>query len=698
MTLTVYGEVTRYVEIPRAITSSRLWASLDTDPELLDTVARLRTIAIEYSRTLVKTVPDFTDHSAKHMDGLWAVSECVLTEEETAALTPAEAFLVASGFYLHDAGMAYAATEEGRLRIESSAEYGGVLASFPEHLREDSAVRTMVLEHAVRCLHADAAVELATGRLPGTELFLFDAQNIRDAWGITCGQVAASHAWSLDDLEVKLGSQGVVPLPGNRAADLGFAACVLRLIDAAHINRDRASKIDRAFRDSIAPESLLHWLAQENIDGPTRDGADLVYRASQPIVEVDVWWLCYELLRSVDREVRSVRHYLDRRSSSRNRLSLQGVRGAMTPEEAAVLVPTSGFLPIEVNLRTGSIERLVQLLAGETLYGPNPPTAVRELLQNSRDAVMLKAAISSSQLDEAALSIPIHVTLNTTGACPVLEVQDWGVGMTRKVMTEYLISVASDYWSSQFNSDFPQAAMEGFQPAGRFGIGFLSVFMLGDEITVTSNREGDEKCLLALRGVGRRGELRLEQSRSGSGTTVTVNLRDSVVESLRRLDDLVRFYAPVLPHDVSVEVDGQVTKITKGWIWDLGEEQFLNWTLAAVARMERDRAARNRHDGSSIPPWYARELSRRGRLLPPLSREADSRYWVDVWPQYRGTGVRLLACQEGVSLLCIKGMAVQPCSTPGFVGVIDIDSGSLDVSRNKATDADVSAVLQTALD
>ena len=51
--------------------------------------------------------------------------------------------------------------------------------------------------------------------------------------------------------------------------------------------------------------------------------------------------------------------------------------------------------------------------------------------------------------------------------------------MSQKVMTDYLISIASDYWTSQFHIDFPRSK-HSFRSCRKFGIGFLSVFMLGD--------------------------------------------------------------------------------------------------------------------------------------------------------------------------------------------------------------------------
>jgi hypothetical protein len=679
------------VDLPHIITNSGLYERLTNDPELLNAILSLRLKANSLAETVSRTVPAFTDHTIRHMDALWGVSDCILTSSELATLTNAEAFLLTCGFYLHDIGMAYAATEEGLARIRSAPAYTSFIASTMATAQGDSTLEARAVAHAVRSIHANAASELATRPIPGTDVYLFDNRSVREQWAETCGRIAASHHWSLEMVERELGSQGVIPLPGGRRGDLGYVASLLRVTDYAHINRDRALAIDREFRPTIQRESLIHWLAQEHIDGPARDGADLVYRASVPIADVDAWWLYYEMLKALDAEIRAVRRYLDRRASSQGRFSLQGVRGATSPEEVAVFVPTTGFLPIEINLRTGSIERLVQLLAGESLYGPDPMAAVRELIQNACDAVMLKAAIASTDFDKAALSIPIRVALKTMGSTPLLEVTDSGVGMTRKVMTDYLISIASDYWTSQFHIDFPGARGRGFQPAGKFGIGFLSTFMLGEEVMVESNRDGEERYRLQLKGVGRRGEIRSEPSPSGSGTAVRVTLRDSVVESLRPLSELVRIYAPMLPHALEVDVDGQITVIPVGWLKQLDAGEFHKWTLQAVTMLLRNRADRGRTDVPS--DW--RHI--RSRFLQPWAWSGErSNSWPKGWPEYQKAHVRLLASFEGYTLLSLRGLAIQPIATPGYVGVIDLESASPDVSRQQLLSTDVTDILRHA--
>ena len=677
------------MDIPDAVRNSRLFGRLEQDEELLTAVVSLRGVAKTLADTVSRTVPTFTDHTVRHMDALWGVTDQVLVESEIASLTTGEAFLLACAFYLHDIGMAYAATEEGLKRIRSSGPYLEVKGRASDEPGSEAEREAQAVNFAVRKLHAAAAAELASQPVPGTDIFLLESRGIREAWGGTCGKIGTSHHWELDQVERELGSQGTVPLPGGRRGDLGYVASILRLVDYAHINRDRAPSVERAFRQPLEADSLVHWLAQEHVDGPDRDGADLVYRAAAPIADVDAWWLYYEMLRGLDDEIRSVRRYLDRRAGSQGRLSLQGVRGATSPEEAAVYVPTSGFLPIEVNLRAGSIERLVHLLAGESLYGPDPMAAVRELVQNARDAVMLKKAMADNDYDRSAAAIPIRVSLQTSAPAR-LEVTDPGIGMNRRVMTDYLIAIASDYWTTQFNADFPSARTRGFREAGKFGIGFLSVFMLGDSVTVESNRDGGERLRLDLRGVGRRGELRTVESPSGSGTAVRVRLRESVAASLTPLEPLVRVYAPMLPHAVEVEVDGQSSSIEEGWVRGTPASEFFRWTLQAVATLSRTGAGRS---GVDEDPrlWHALGAPRRW-----LGNHQAEELWLREWPEFQEAGARLVASFRGISILCVRGLAIQPISTPGFVGVIDIESAIPDVSRREVADADVAGVLERA--
>lgn len=73
----------------------------------------------------------------------------------------------------------------------------------------------------------------------------------------------------------------------------------------------------------------------------------------------------------------------------------------------------------------------------------------------------------------------------------VLIVSDNGIGMSERVLLEVLLDLGSSYWNSDLILEENPGLTSKFEPNGRFGIGFLSLFMLGDEIKVTTRSEKD---------------------------------------------------------------------------------------------------------------------------------------------------------------------------------------------------------------
>lgn len=640
----------------------------------------MRDVAESLAATTSRTVPNFTDHTIRHMDALWRLAEKILTHEEINKLTSAETFLLGCGFYLHDIGMAYTATQAGLDEIKSSRPYKSFMAAALKQGEPLDITRNEAeaVSYAVRILHAHAANELAKNPIPGTDRHLFERKTFRDEWAHWCGKTAESHHWSISKLESEF-QNPLYPMPGQRQADLFFVSCCLRLIDYAHLNRDRALPLDKDFRPALTGESEIHWLAQMSISGPLRESNELIFNADQDINEVDPWWLFYGMLKGLDAEIKAVFRSLSKRNFDCKKISLTGVRGAASPEEMAKFIRPAGFMPIEINFQAGSMERLVNLLAGETLYGPNPAAAIRELVQNARDAVTLAKHTARSEVEKITAKLPIKIALENNEGQSTLKIQDHGIGMTQRVLTDYLLTIASNYWNDQFSIDFPEAAEQGFNHAGKFGIGFLSVFMLGYEILVETHRSGNDAYKLTIKGVGRRGEIGIIETNPDIGTTVKVKLKDDVSSKLGALDELISAYAPLLSHDIKVETDDGEKIFEEGWLLNLNIEEFINWIEVAINVITTHR------NDFRKPPFTG--IS--GILRTKLPK------W-KIIPEFVQGNTRLFASFTGVSVLCFRGLSVQLVSTPGFSGVIEPDNIELEASRNRAINFNAKEVLENA--
>jgi hypothetical protein len=143
-------------ELPQSVLQGRLYRRLLDDEDLAGQLRSIRGVVLALADTTSRTVPNFTDHTVRHMDALWTVAERVLTPDEIDCLTAAEAFLLGCGFYLHDIGMAFAATDEGLRRIKESDAYRSFMTAIPEAKRQDPDQVGRGVSVAVRRLHADA--------------------------------------------------------------------------------------------------------------------------------------------------------------------------------------------------------------------------------------------------------------------------------------------------------------------------------------------------------------------------------------------------------------------------------------------------------------------------------------------------------------------------------------------------------------
>ena len=126
---------------------------------------------------------------------------------------------------------------------------------------------------------------------------------------------------------------------------------------------------------------------KDELAKPHVDLDAVVFTSGQPFARQDAeaWWLAYDTLRDVDRELHEVDLLLQERG--RGQFKARRVRGANSPEALATTVRTRGWRPVETHIRVSDVSRLVETLGGETLYGNKPIVALRELIQNAADAV-----------------------------------------------------------------------------------------------------------------------------------------------------------------------------------------------------------------------------------------------------------------------------------------------------------------------
>jgi Histidine kinase-, DNA gyrase B-, and HSP90-like ATPase len=556
---------------------------------------RFREVVEPLAAEISRSLPMFTDHSIAHADALWDTASLICGEDFP--LNPAEAFVLGGAFLLHDVGMGLASYRGGTAAIEADPHFADLLASAIARLgRADPSASTQAIESAarqesvaelLRLRHAEQAENLVTTVFQtsdGEPFFLLADAPLRQTFGSLIGQIAHSHWWPVNDLRAFDWQQGSCPdHPPAWEVDPLKVACVLRLADAAHIDSRRAPTYLHAFRRPAAT-SHDHWYFQERLTRPRVNADRLEYTATRPFGrhEAAAWWLAWETIQGINEQLRQVDALCA--DLGRPRFAVRSVAGADSPDRLARYIRTEGWTPVDASLRVSGATELIANLGGVDLYGRRPEIAIRELVANAADATRARA------IHERGPAGAVLVKLSHQDGAWWLTVEDHGIGMQPETMVAALTDFGYTRWrSAEMITEFPGLLSGGFQPTGRFGIGFFAIFMVSDHIDVISlgyEEAARSTHVLEFRnGVASRPLLRVAEDHErlhSCGTVVRAKLRNDP----RSMDGLFKTTDRGLSHtqllhsrlirmcalaSVDIEVqgpdDGTPVRIVQGSDW-----------------------------------------------------------------------------------------------------------------------------------
>jgi molecular chaperone HtpG len=170
---------------------------------------------------------------------------------------------------------------------------------------------------------------------------------------------------------------------------------------------------------------------------------------------------------------------------------------------------------------------------------------LRELISNSSDAIdkrRFEALTNASLLnDEEELAVIVATDKDKR----TLTISDNGIGMNHDEMIDNIGTIARS-GTKKFMQAIEATKSDGDNVSliGQFGVGFYSVFMVADKVTVTSRRAGDDKGVI-WESDGK-GEFTIaEADKAEVGTSITLHLREDESEYLDafRLKHIINKYS-----------------------------------------------------------------------------------------------------------------------------------------------------------
>jgi hypothetical protein len=316
-------------------------------------------------------------------------------------------FIFWGAILLHDAGHAVAAYDGGLEEVKQTIEYKDAMAAVLRKRDEDSRISTsseelvaQVLFVAFRQLHARQAQNLAGRSFRG--LYLIEDSELRENLAQLIGSIAGSHHWEGATLEQQLPERRGPPgfLPQEWFVEPVKLACLLRCSDAIQIDQRRTPAFALALH---APkgESELHWLAQQlaqPIVIPDESGGPgaMVFTSQNDFTEdkADAWWIAHDLIRTANQELEGCYELM--KDLGLPVFTVDRIAGTESPLRLRRHVRTSGWRPVNAEVRVSSVQQMINLFGGHLLYGRNLAVPLREILQNASDAVRARRTFDSS--------------------------------------------------------------------------------------------------------------------------------------------------------------------------------------------------------------------------------------------------------------------------------------------------------------
>jgi len=478
---------------------------IDKDVEVTALIDKAVSYALQRTKTIIKHMGEFTLHDGDHLFRVLNLMEKLLSEQAIKNLSTPELMLLILCSFFHDIGMSPEEKEvlawrkvwdykpdfddENEKRIYD--EFNRFYSARPEQQEvisnliiqgkntDADTIKSYLITEFIRQTHATRARDIIEKDWNGRIVFRDTDLTVEFA------QICFSHnedALSLLDLDKNL-LCGV-----NIVACLPLIAVILRLADILDFDAKRTPLILYSHLYVRHPVSIKEWNKHRAVEA-WEISSDLIQfsaKCTHPAIEASI----HEFCNLIDNELSVCNNIISNlndfnKNKGRDivtKFPFKVNREKITTKKNIKNQPLYIYKDTQFNL---SKRQVIDLLMGTKLYG-NPEVALRELLQNSIDACLLR------QAQESQWSNPynpeILVKYYTEESEIVLEIEDNGTGMDQYIIDNYYSKVGSSFYKSTDFYNLKSESNADFTPTSRFGIGILSCFMVADTLIVDTKR------------------------------------------------------------------------------------------------------------------------------------------------------------------------------------------------------------------
>jgi molecular chaperone HtpG len=533
-------------------------------------------------------MPEYTLHDEVHLAGVANLMARLIPENVLSNLQPLELGSLILAAALHDMGMSPSAETFRSLTPDVASDAGDLAGESARYLAFREGFSDLLKRQAE--LHRDGR-ELEAREIEAymqaEYLRQTHAQRSREFVFATYGDVLcygnfnfaariADVCFSHNEDPASLDSipcWELVRAPGEYC-NWRFIAVVLRLADILDFDPKRTPRTLMRHLGIRSPVSVREWRKHQAVSAwdIRPDRIAFAAQCEDPVIEKTI----RDFVRLIERELLEARaieanmHEPSLESTSlRDRYALLLPHTVDTrdigPARNAT-GPLYEYIDLAFHLDEDSIR---SLLMGLRLYADRD-LFLRELLQNAVDACRHRRALHERRPELGPYEPLVKVAYYTEGADRIVEVSDNGMGMDDDIVRSHFARLGSSYYmSSRFRQERAAGGLK-FEPVSQFGIGVLSVFMVGDRLEVQTLRAGRQTQPISIEIAGEGSLFWFKTSgRDTPGTSVRVRLDPAKSERTgtgppESRHVLVHRLAPHV--DVPIEVsEGTTARAVSSW-------------------------------------------------------------------------------------------------------------------------------------
>lgn len=366
----------------------------------------------------------------------------------------------------------------------------------------------------IRKYHGDIANFISINGYPiaNGKFVKVDFSEMNDIKEIS-GLVAMSHCYSLRKMDFILKNKyGDPRYECPYGFHIYYLMGVLRIADYLHAGWDRAPFIINDSNNWISKISQCEWNWNEAINphfywNYARESLDIM----ASIDKASIFFKVKEWLQNVQKELDYTWAVILEKYGNMEKQWGFSIRRITSPviDNPKMYEDKFYTTPICLDCNTEKI----QLLLSSFLYNNNPNIAIRELLQNAIDACLIRKA-----KDGESYSPLVYVHLYSDG---LIIIKDNGIGMDIEDIKNNLLSKGVSNKKNLYEKN------DLILQNGEFGIGFLSIFMLGNEIEIKTRKyERNQGLVFNLKNNIEL--IDVNKCNCDVGTTIRIKLKDTI--------------------------------------------------------------------------------------------------------------------------------------------------------------------------